>query len=195
MKMSAMTGHRKWAEIKMKPKYINVVDVEATCWENESRSNAYEPRNEIIEVGITQVDIKTKTVGKKRSIIVHPKRTEISPFCTELTTLTPEYVAENGVTFERMLTILNEEYSSSKNVWASFGDYDKDIFKRNCRQNGLNYPFSNYHLNIKSLFSAKTGVFLGAKRACEHMGVVFSGTHHRGDDDSYNIAQLLVKLL
>jgi inhibitor of KinA sporulation pathway (predicted exonuclease) len=137
------------------PKSINVVDVEATCWETEPPNNTYEPRNEIIEVGITPIDIKTKEIGSKRSIIVLPKRTEISPFCTELTTLTPEYVEKNGVTFERMLTILREEYKADKNVWASFGDYDKDIFKRNCRQNGLKYPFSNYHLNVKSLFAAK----------------------------------------
>lgn len=176
-------------------KTINVVDIEATCWRDEPPNDTYEPRNEIIEVGITPIDIKTKVIGNKRSIIVLPKRTEISSFCTELTTLTPEYVAENGVTFERMLTILREEYKSDKNVWASFGDYDKDIFKRNSRQNGLRYPFSNYHLNVKSLFTAKMGVFLGAKRACEHMGITFGGTHHRGDDDSYNIAQLLVKLL
>ena len=177
------------------PKFINVVDVEATCWENEPPNNTYEPRNEIIEVGITPIDIKTRQLGIKRSIIVLPKRTEISPFCTELTTLTPEFVADNGVTFERMLTILREEYKADKNVWASFGDYDKDIFKRNCRQNGVKYPFSNYHLNVKSLFAAKMGMSLGAKRACEHMGINFEGTHHRGDDDSLNIAKLLVKLL
>lgn len=178
------------------PKFINVIDVEATCWQDEPPNDVMRtPRNEIIEVGITKIDIATRELIVTRSIIVLPVRTEVSEFCTQLTTLTPEFVSKFGIPFRDMCNILSNEFKSDSSVFASFGDYDKDIFKRNCIQNKVAYPLGRYHLNVKSLFVAKMGFSLGAKKACEYMGIKFEGTHHRGSDDSLNIAKLLLKLL
>jgi inhibitor of KinA sporulation pathway (predicted exonuclease) len=36
---------------------------------------------------------------------------------------------------------------------------------------------------------------MGLDGACDHLGVAMEGRHHRGDDDAWNIAGLLCRLL
>ena len=66
------------------PKLCLVIDVEATCWEGNPPSGVpvKERKNEIIEIGITPVDMSTREIGESESIIVWPTTTDISPFCT-----------------------------------------------------------------------------------------------------------------
>ena len=58
-------------------------------------------------------------------------------------------------------------------------------------------PFGPGHLNIKSLFAAALGLHheLGLDGACSKIGMTMEGTHHRGDDDAWNIAGVLCQLL
>ena len=114
------------------PQNILVVDVEATCW-NDNRLN---PRNEIIEIGIAVIDIKTKTLTESRSIIVTPPTTEISAFCTQLTTLTPEFVQAHGIPFKNAMDICRSEYKMHRNVFASWGDYDRKAFEKTANGTG-----------------------------------------------------------
>ena len=65
---------------------ILVIDVESTCWEGSPPPGQ---SSEIIEIGLCPVDLKTLTRLEKRSILIKPIQSEISDFCTELTTLTP----------------------------------------------------------------------------------------------------------
>ncbi len=66
---------------------IIVVDIEATCWENKVPEGM---ESDIIEIGICLLDIHTGEISDNRGIIVRPERSTISPFCTELTTITQE---------------------------------------------------------------------------------------------------------
>jgi inhibitor of KinA sporulation pathway (predicted exonuclease) len=177
------------------PTKILVIDVEATCWENEPPNKTAAPRNEIIEIGITPIDIRTRTIEASRSIIVLPPTTEISEFCTKLTTLTPEFVEQNGIQYADAMKILKDEFKAHRNVFASWGDYDRRSFERNCTQNRVPYPFANLHLNVKALFAASLGYSGGLNVCAADMGLTFEGTHHRGVDDSRMIARILVKLL
>ena len=172
------------------PKKILVVDIEATCAEDNS---VY--RNEIIEIGITQVDIATKTIESSEGILVVPPTTEINEFCTKLTTITPELIAKEGIEFSAAIEILFTKYKSNRNVFASWGDYDRTAFVKNCNWNKIEYPFPNMHLNVKSLFAAKFGWNGGVAKCAESLGLKFEGTQHRGVDDSRMIAKILLKLL
>ena len=172
---------------------IIVVDVESTCWEGQQQAGK---NSEIIEVGVCTVDLATLERGDKRSILVRPQRSDVSPFCTRLTTLTAEMVAA-GVTLDKAVDILKHDYNSQDRLFASWGDYDRNQFQRNCRDYGLDYPFGPTHLNVKNLFSVAFGLpkELGIDDALQKVGLTMEGTHHRGVDDAWNIAHLLCFLL
>lgn len=172
---------------------ILVVDLESTCWESKPPPGQ---TSEIIEIGLSTVDLKTLTRIDKRSLLVKPVQSEISDFCTELTTLTPDMFTDAG-SLADTVKILKKEYRSKDRLWASWGDYDRRQFERVCKAQEVNYPFGPSHLNVKSLFAAAVGKGheLGLDGAYKHLGLELEGTHHRGDDDTWNIAQILCRLL
>ena len=59
---------------------INIIDVESTCWETKAPIGEV---SEIIEIGICSLDIKTLKVQNQKSLLVHPKESTISEFCTK----------------------------------------------------------------------------------------------------------------
>lgn len=172
---------------------ILVIDVESTCWEG------YPPpgeMSEIIEIGLCLVDVQTLERSDRRSILVQPQRSAVGAFCTKLTTLTQEMV-DRGVPLGDAIQILIDEYTSSKRLFASWGDYDRDQFQRNCRAYDLTYPFGPTHLNVKNLFAMSLGLTreVDIDDALRRYGLPLEGTHHRGVDDAWNIGLVLTLLL
>ncbi len=172
---------------------ILVIDIEATCWQGAPPPGE---ENEIIEVGATTLDPETLERGDKESFLVRPVRSRVSPFCTELTTLTQEQV-DRGVSLAEVCELLVERFRSRQRTWASYGDYDRQKFERQCAREGLPYPFGPTHLNVKNLFALARGLRreVGMARALHIAGLPLEGTHHRGDDDAWNIAAILAELL
>ena len=172
---------------------ILVVDVEATCWEKKPPAGQ---ESEIIEVGICVLDVATGERLSKESILVRPERSELSPFCTELTTLTQEQV-DTGITFKEACQKLRKGYLSREWTWASFGDYDRRQFERQCRSREIGFPFGPTHLNVKNLFGLqhKLKHEIGMAQVLDKLGLPLEGTLHRGDDDAWNIALILSHLL
>ena len=170
-----------------------VIDIEGTCWRG-APPNGQE--NEIIEIGLVPLDLVTGQRLEKRSILVRPEHSRVSEFCTELTTLTQEQV-DGGITFAKACTLLQEEYRSQERVWASYGDYDRRIFERQCQARSVTYPFGTRHLNIKTLvalcYTLPSEIDL--ETALHTMRLPLEGTHHRGDDDAWNSAAILAELL
>lgn len=174
---------------------ILVVDVESTCWNTKQEQGDND--NEIIEIGITTLNLDKSmryTLGDTESILVKPFG-PISEFCTQLTTITPEMV--NGAPrFGDALNYLKNKYNSKEKTWASWGDYDRLQFERQCKTSIYSYPFSSTHLNVKNLWAIMhRHKPCGMMEALEYMGFNHTGTHHRGSDDSRNIAYLLMNLL
>lgn len=136
------------------------------------------------------------TRTEKRSILVKPEWSEISEFCTSLTTLTPDMLADAG-TLGDAVQILQQEFRSKDRLWASWGDYDRRQFERVCREHGVAYPFGPTHLNVKTLFATAIGDDreMGLDGAYSRLGMQMEGTHHRGGDDAWNIAAVLCLLL
>src|SRR5690242_3574606 len=103
---------------------LNIVDVEATCWQGplpEGQSN------EIIEIGVTVVDIVARERVSRHRILVRPERSTVSAFCSELTGLTQSDV-DAGVSFAEACGTLATQLSAGKRGWASWGDYDRKQF-------------------------------------------------------------------
>jgi inhibitor of KinA sporulation pathway (predicted exonuclease) len=177
--------------------FINVVDIESTCWERDP------PRgqtSEVIEIGISVIAMygtPKRQIVASESIVVLPTRSEISEFCTKLTSLTPEFVKKNGIPFKDAMQILKDKYGAFERVFASWGDYDRRQIERQCRDERVPYPFGPTHLNVKNLFSLRQGLQreIGVENALASLGNKFEGRPHRGIDDSKNIARLLLGLV
>jgi len=185
------TGQRKVAR---KLDQILVIDVEATCWQGAPPEGQ---ESEIIEIGICRLDVASGEPMSKHSILVRPENSRISEFCTQLTTLTHKQVLKKGVTFEKACRMLERDFQSKKRLWASFGDYDRSLFERQCEAHSVPYPFSGGHINVKSLFGVMQALpyEVGMTRALEMLELELEGIHHRGVDDAYNVARILSKLL
>lgn len=171
---------------------IVVLDLEATC--DEPRPTW---RGEIIEVGVCLLDVRSLEITKPKGIMVKPQNTPITPFCTKLTTITPEMVESAGSLFQAMVT-LEEEYQISQRTWASWGDYDRKQLVSECNSKRMGFPGENStHLNLKSLMAIEYGWPRenGLDRALNLFKLKLEGTHHRGIDDAYNIARVYAKHL
>jgi inhibitor of KinA sporulation pathway (predicted exonuclease) len=172
---------------------ILVIDVEATCWPGAAPPGE---QSEIIEIGVCVVDSATRVRGESESVLVRPQRSRVSPFCTELTTLTQELV-DTGIPFEEACARLREQYASRERVWASYGAYDRKQFVAQCAAFGVEYPFGERHLNVKALLPVVLGwgVPVGMSRALKNLRLPLEGTHHRGHEEAWNIAAVLAELL
>ncbi|MDT0347569.1 3'-5' exonuclease [Streptomyces litchfieldiae] len=172
---------------------LNVVDVEATCWAGQPPAGQV---GEIIEIGLTVVDLAARERRGRHRILVRPARSEVSAFCTELTGLTPAE-AERGVSFAEACRLLAAEHRAGERPWASWGDYDRNQFTRQCQSTGVRYPFGRRHTNAKLAFTEGYGLRKrpGMDQALRIAGLPLEGWHHRGEDDAWNIAALVLDLV
>lgn len=173
---------------------IIVVDLEATCWEGFDAPEGQE--NEIIEIGVCLLEPKTTpiTITDKRAILVQPTESEVSPFCTELTSITPAMLEKDGITFDEACHILEKDYDARNRVWVAWGGWDKRFMRSQCRRRGVRYPFNKKHVNLKRVFATHHGERMGLARALRAAHIDAEGTEHRGVDDAYNSARLLAHL-
>lgn len=170
---------------------ILVIDLEATCWENEVPPKGQQ--SEIIEIGICELDADTGAITKNKGILIQPKYSKISAFCTQLTTITPELIDKEGMPFEAAIEILRTEYEASRYTWASYGAYDLKMLREQCLLRREQYPMSKHHINVKNFFARTKGLSRnpGMARALDMLGWKLEGTHHRGMDDARNTAKIL----
>lgn len=180
---------------------ILVVDVEATCWNTPDNGT---PRySEIIEIGVARVRMDLRQVEDYDSVLVRPERSVISSFCTELTTITPE-MAATGMRFGEACDWLRDRFSAQLHPWMSDGNYDRNKFIDQCRDYGVDYPFSDEHINLSTLVKKyvgngqRMGIANALKRLSEtpssRVTEPFQGTAHRAGDDALNAARLFCEI-
>ena len=169
-----------------------MVDVEATCWAGAPPDGQV---SEIIEIGLTVVDLDAGRRLAKHKILVRPGRSVVSEFCTELTGLTQAEV-DGGVSYAEACQILVRQHESAAWPWASWGLYDRNQFRRQRADTGVPYPFGEMHVNAKAVFGAAftQGHWLGLDSALRMAGLPLEGRHHDGADDAWNIAALIMHL-
>lgn len=169
---------------------IIIIDLEATCWQGPVPAGQ---ENEIIEIGLAVLDTENGAITQNKGILIRPQRSKVSPFCTELTTLTLEVLDEQGVTFEAAIDQLRESYQPDLYTWASYGQYDLNMLKKQCKSFGVPYPMGEQHINVKTWFAELYGLQkpTGMNGALHLLNLPLEGTHHRGVDDAKNIAKIL----
>lgn len=175
---------------------IIVIDLEATCWDGEIPAGE---ESEIIEIGVCVLSRDNPRneweIGSAEGMIVKPVKSKISPFCTELTTLTQADV-DKGMTLFEACRRLENVYDSRHKGFASWGDYDRKMLEKCCK-NVVRYPFGDTHWNMKNLYSLlrKFNKEYGMAEALKIEGLKLEGTHHRGVDDAVNTARILQRIL
>lgn len=167
-----------------------VIDLEATC---DDRGAVPKHEMEIIEIGAVLVaEADLSVVGELQTFIRPRRHPTLTPFCTELTSITQAQV-DGGVTFPEALLALRRFVDGRRALFSSWGDYDRNQFEQDARHHGVSLPFDGRHLNIKKRFSEtlRDPKRYGMSAALARVGLPLVGTHHRGIDDARNIARLL----
>src|SRR5262245_18364301 len=158
--------------------YYLIVDLEATCSDDGAV-----PRHEmeIIEIVAVMQSSRTFEVESEFQTFVRPVRhPELTEFCTELTGITQEKVA-NAPPFREALEGMKAWMDAfDDSLFCSWGDYDRNQFHQDCDFHHVAYPFRSGHLNLKAEFSRALGrkKKLGIADAVRHLGMEFEGAHH-----------------
>lgn len=178
---------------------INVVDFEATCWDNDDEKD--DQPMEIIEFGIVQIRFNDGGWQLQRhvplSFYVKPRWSTVSGFCTSLTGIQPQHLRD-AHHLPRVIKDVNKAgYALAKYPWASWGNYDAKQMLRDCARHGITYPFSGSHINVKDQHAFTTGKSrgIGLSNALKEMGMEFIGDPHKAYDDAFNVARVLVEIL
>jgi len=178
----------------MKNNIANVLDLELSCYPG----GIFPPgeRQEIIEIGLTTMDLATMRILKVRSIPIIPTMSSISPFCTELTGWTEAALKRQGCDFVEAVRRLTENYGSRNRLLVSDSGGDRKAMDWQCALFGLPSAFGDDELNVSVLYSIFTGDFRNVKltEKLERLGLQFEGRPHKADIDSKNIGRLLIEL-
>lgn len=178
----------------MKHNRFNIIDLEATCW--DGTEEGFQGTSEIIQLGIVQVDLHERACTRSGEKLFRPVMSRVSPYCTQLTGITPEQLADAPL-FNRAWYSIKVEWNLLEYPWASWGEYDRtmlhDTLKHWNAFNGFPMDFLSVpHINLKAAFStfhprSKGHSINSALEAC---GLDFLGTPHRAMDDAHNAARI-----
>lgn len=168
-----------------------VIDLEATCWAEDGEKQRNE--SEIIEIGIAKLYLPNLEIKNKWTYIVKPERSGVSEFCTQLTSITQDMVDE-GISLREAIEDLIHNHDSKRCLWASYGNYDRTMFEKECKSKRVEYPFGPSHVNIKDLVRFSAGKNMGLAKALDYFGIEMEGRHHRGVDDAHNTAKIVQEL-
>lgn len=173
---------------------ILVFDLECTCWKGRPPVGM---RQEIIEIGCCIFDRNTDRILQKKSMIVRPSSSTISDFCTKLTTITQAMVDKEGMDLKEACDVLINEYGSKGIVSASWGMFDSNHLKKDCKHAGIPFPLSGKHINLQRRFLniSKVKYEMSVENALRSIGKEFDGVKHRAVNDAYNTAILLPHIL
>ena len=182
----------------MRDKSILVVDLEATCWEDQKTPDGEGQgihNMEIIELGCALATRQGKLLDTG-SFLVRPIRNPaLSSFCTELTGITQEMVDE-APAFPGAVQAMNAWLGDLPDdlIWCSWGNYDRLHLEAQSLLDGAQPAIlARPHLNLKRIWRRTTGQKKrnGLASALVFHDLAFEGSQHRGVDDARNITRLL----
>lgn len=171
---------------------VNVLDLEATCWEGLPPPGR---TGEVIEIGLCVVAVAVRERLSRHQLVMKPARSEVSAFCTRLIGWTAAQVA-GGVTFQAACRQLMREFRADSRLMVSWGGYDFRQLRRQRTETGTPFPLRQ-HLDLKWAHQEfyRLPKRLGLSQALEQAGLPFEGRAHVGADDAWNVAALLARML
>jgi inhibitor of KinA sporulation pathway (predicted exonuclease) len=171
-----------------------IVDFEFTCWRGRPPKGMTQ---EILEIGLVEIDLTSEKIIKKDSFLIKPENSNISNFCTKLTSITVEDVESFGISLNEAFSILEENYRLSEKCWGSWGSFDKTHLSKECKLKGIDFPFSKNYINVQKSFSKEKknkNRLYSVENALKDLGIEFEGIPHRAEDDAYNTAIICLNI-
>lgn len=167
---------------------IIIFDLEATCKENDRTFD-----NEIIEIGAVKLSPAFKIADEFAAFVQPVENPKLTPFCTELTTITQAEV-DQAQRFPEVLQAFREWIGEEPFLLLSWGAYDRKQIEKDCARWRLDSSWaSRNHRNLKAMHAETIlggGRQMGMSKALKQAGLSLHGTHHRGIDDARNIARI-----
>jgi inhibitor of KinA sporulation pathway (predicted exonuclease) len=162
------------------------IDVELSCWAGPPPPGM---RQEIIEIGMVEMDLQTLEITRERSHFVRPKRWDISDRCTKLTGINPDDI-RIARPFPDVIGSLAKEFSPSTALCCTWGN-DGGLIAASWREHGLRSPLRNL-LDLAQLFQ---GLLLlkqtaSLRKAVSMLALEFEGIPHGALADARNTASV-----
>ena len=88
------------------------------------------------------------------TILVMPVKSRVSAFCTQ-------EMVDEGVTPKEAFEFLVKGLHSKKISWASYGEYDKNMLRKQGGMFELDCPFGSVYTNVKTLFKKRYSEYKG----------------------------------
>lgn len=173
---------------------INVIAVSTTCWRKDCIPAGMS--SEVIEVAVAEVDLRDFVVKTYPGMLVRPTRSEVEEYCQRLTGITP-LEAFRGELFATVRDRLEEEHSSKRRAWASYGVRAREIIFTECNRRSLRSPFGDHFWNVKDLAGTALGIYdeLPLLDAIQYLGTPRVGNRNRAADAAPMVARVLALLL
>lgn len=167
-----------------------IFDLESTCWKERSGQT-----REIIEIGALKIDSDLNIESEFSAFIKPMVNPRLSVFCTELTSITQNDIDEAKRFPEVIQDFMSWMDMKAPYMLCSWGFYDKTQLKADCALHGINSTWADKHISLKHQFAEmkKLRRPIGMKGALKMEKIALSGTHHRGIDDTRNIAKIFLK--
>ncbi|MDA0303856.1 MAG: exonuclease domain-containing protein [Bacteroidetes bacterium] len=172
----------------MEERHFIIYDLEATCWRSRAPKQV-----EVIEIGAVKVNESLQIIDEFCVFIkpkLHPK---ISPFCTELTSITQRDV-DGAPPFDEAAEAFEDWIAPQevRTVLMSWGEFDKRQLLSDGKLHQVDMPWLRYHACLQHHYSKWKGSKnqIGLKSALELEGLSYSGTQHRAIEDARNMARL-----
>jgi inhibitor of KinA sporulation pathway (predicted exonuclease) len=162
------------------------IDVELTCWSGPPPPGM---KQEIIEIGVVEMDLLTLKITRETAYFVRPRRWEISRKCTKLTGITNEDI-RTARPFTEVLAVFTNEFQPSKKLCGTWGE-DASLIADACGREGMKSPLRNL-LDVGQLFRC---AFLlkeqsSLRKAVEMLDFEFDGVPHSALADAKNTARV-----
>ncbi len=172
---------------------INCFDLEMCCWKDKSETG--KKTGEIIEIGLCKIDLEKGSIIKRAQYYVKPEVDEISPFCTNLTGITPAKISKQGRPLKDVLKSIENKFGGNNSTFLAWGLDDQVLFQE-CINKGLKQPFKNYiNLALIDRVLNRRKSKISMTEVMKENNIDFLGNLHSGYDDAYNLGRLALKIL
>lgn len=175
------------AEEDVQPIHLLALDLEATCWQGEAPGPC-----EIIEIGAVLLDLNGNAPEREFAAFVRPiQQPLLSDFCVSLTGISQQEV-DSAQPFEQVIARLTDWLGEVRVIVCSWGLFDRNQLRRECRQCGMQPPISlRDHIELRRTWAKwRRQPPHSLHRALEASGLTPEAPAHRALSDARNLARL-----
>jgi inhibitor of KinA sporulation pathway (predicted exonuclease) len=170
---------------------IVVCDLEATCWSDGEIQLI--DNMEVIEIGCVLCDMGGNIKDEFTTFVRPEVNPRLSPFCTQLTSITQEDV-DHAPLFEEAMALLDKWTAKHYRMWCSWGNFDRKLLLSQQQRIERESQFTKLpHVNLKKAWrrTTKQRQHNDLESALRFHELEFEGTPHRAISDARNTARLL----